>query len=240
MDSASASSSSACYQCLLSPKRTFFLTPASLYNEEEEVVVVEEANDAKRARTEQRVRFTRHIERRYAPYEASTITTAATTTTTSSMEEEEALDENRSAPTTPKVEARREAATVLRDAMLMSTMGYDEVPTFATTEAAVREQMCRIVEAKLEALQSLLDRQNQQKNAQPRDATADDEPIMLMDPGDLFYARVPRSTRIPGLWGAKDMWAVTPLSLATLGRLRSALMLQTPACVAQADNGSAH
>ena len=134
------------------------------------------------AATNKRVRFAQHRERRFAPDEAAL------------------LDDERthSVPTTPKVEERREAALALRAHLEENAAA---VPSL--------EAMRRLVDAKLEALQRLLDRQAEWTPPE--------------DPDDGFFARVPRFTRLPGLWGARDQVPVTLESLAVLRRLRATL-----------------
>ena len=140
----------------------------------------------KRART-LTVRFAQHRERHFAPCEAANAVDA---------------EEARSVPTTPTVEARRDAAIALRAQLFACE---EATPTLAT---AALDQLRRIVDAKLETLQGLLERQ-----AQPPEA----------DDDDAFFARVPRFTRLPGLWGARDLMPVTLQSLAVLRQLQATL-----------------
>ena len=112
-----------------------------------------------------------------------------------------------SVPTTPTVEARRAAANALRD---LAAEPRSE-------DAAVCAQMRRIVDLKVKALQALLVSRSLLRLQPP---TAEEE-----DPDDLFFERVPHFTRIPGLWGAHDMWPVTPQSLARLRQLQGALLV---------------
>jgi hypothetical protein len=149
-----------------------------------------------RKRARRSVRFALHIERRFTPGEAAGDPTLMD-------------DETRSVPTTPKVEARREAATALREAVAAPG---DAAPSLLVGEETVRGHMRRIVDAKLEALRGLLRARSERASES------------VGDPDELFYARVPRATRIPGLWGARDLWAVTPESVAALLRLRAALL----------------
>ena len=136
------------------------------------------------------VRFALHCERRFAPDEAASACCAL-----------DAKEETRSVPTTPRVEARRDAAVALR-----AKLEAEETP-LPELRADALDQMRRIVDHKLEVLQRLMERRAEWTPPE--------------DPDDGFFARVPRFTRLPGVWSARDMVPVTLHSLVVLRRLQA-------------------